>query len=112
MKKCKITVLKKELYEDLIAEYINYPDWGPCPVLDVGDVFYTSGMFGNEMPEGFCHNAWTAIEKHCMILAADGKVFGIDDCHIVCCPDGVRPVIFKIEKFDDGIPVPFGPMTK
>jgi uncharacterized repeat protein (TIGR04076 family) len=112
MTRCKITVLRKEYYKDLIDEYINYENWGPCPVLNVGDVFYTGGQFGTDRPEGFCANAWNAIEKPCMVLASKGKIFGIDNKHIVCCNDGVRPVIFRIEAVDDGEPDRLGPMTR
>ncbi len=30
VKKCKITVLKREFYPDLAREYIPIPDFGPC----------------------------------------------------------------------------------
>ncbi len=101
MKRCKITVLRVEFYKDIVDEYITVPNWGPCPMMKEGDVFYTGGQFGSDMPEGFCVTAWWAIEKQCMALAWGGKVLGIDERHIVCCPDGVRPVIFKIEAVED-----------
>lgn len=30
-----------------------------------------------------------------------GKVFGYDLVHIACCNDGVRPVIFRLEAYED-----------
>ena len=58
MKKCKITVLRREFYPDLAAEYIPFPDFKPCEMMKEGDVFLTGGPFGNECPAGFCAMAW------------------------------------------------------
>jgi len=35
--KCKITVLKREFYKDLADEYIPFPDFGPCHMMEVID---------------------------------------------------------------------------
>lgn len=106
MRKCKITVLKREFYKDLADEYIHMPDYGLCPFMKEGDVFITSGPFGTSMPEGFCDMAWQAICLQATTLAGGGKVFGLDEVHIACCNDGVRPVIFRLEAIDDGTPGP------
>ncbi len=99
MTKCKITVLKTALFEDLRDEYMP-PDFGTCPVMKEGDVFVTAGKFGVGKPEGFCDFAWRAVEVYASTLAGGGKVFG-QDANIACCNDGVRPVILKLERFDD-----------
>ncbi len=39
MPKCKITVLKKELYEDLQAQYLADPASGKCPYFEEGQEF-------------------------------------------------------------------------
>ncbi|MCF0260993.1 MAG: TIGR04076 family protein [Erysipelotrichaceae bacterium] len=101
MKKCKITVLKREFYKDLADEYIPIPDFGPCHMMKEGDVFITGGPFGNQMPKGFCDMAWQSICLQATTLAGGGKVFGHDDVHIACCNDGVRPVIFRLEACED-----------
>ena len=106
MRKCKITVLREVMFEDLMAEYSSFPEPAPCPVMKEGDVFYTTGPFGNECPEGFCAMAWQAICLQATTLAGGGKVFGMDDVHIACCNDGMRPVIYKLEAYDDGIEPP------
>ncbi|MCC8106107.1 MAG: hypothetical protein LIO99_08920 [Clostridiales bacterium] len=36
MKKCKITVLKREFYPELEKEYIPFPDFGPCEMMNEG----------------------------------------------------------------------------
>lgn len=101
MKKCKITVLKREFYPELAKEYIPFPNFGPCEMMKEGDVFLTSGSFGNECPKGFCAMAWQAICLQATTLAGGGLVFGHDAVHIACCNDGVRPVIFKLEAYED-----------
>jgi len=99
MGKCKITVLRTALFEDLRDEYME-PDFGICPVLKEGDVFITGGLFGNSMPEGFCEYAWQAVEIIACTYAGGGRVFGKDH-NIACCNDGVRPVVLKLEATDD-----------
>lgn len=99
MKKCRITVLKTMLYEDLRDQYMP-PDFGTCPVMKEGDVFETAGMFGNSQPSGFYDYAWQAIQIPASTLAGGGKVFG-QDYNIACCNDGVRPVILKLEAVEE-----------
>jgi len=101
MYKCKITVLKKTLQEDIAKEYVKDPNFGPCPVLEVGQTFVTGGIFGNDMPEGFCSQAWPALAMPVNVLIGGGKVLGFDETHIVSCADGNRPVIFKLERIED-----------
>ena len=52
MKKCKITVLKRNFDEELAREY-GVEGLTPCPMLKVGQVFYADW----ECPEGFCNEA-------------------------------------------------------
>ena len=37
--KCKVTVLRKELYPDLQEQYLADPKSGPCPFYEVGQEF-------------------------------------------------------------------------
>lgn len=83
-------------------EYIKFDDFGSCPFMKEGDIFITGGVFGNECPEGFCPMAWQAICIQASTLADGGKVYGVDDVHIACCNDGVRPVVFKLEMIENG----------
>ena len=99
MKKCKITVLRTALFEDLRDAYMP-ADFGPCPAMEEGDVFTTGGMFGNSKPERFCEYAWQAVEVIACTLAGGGKVFG-EDYNIACCNDGIRPVVLKLEAVDE-----------
>ena len=73
-------------------------------MLDEGDVFY--GDYAK--PEGFCDEARKAIYQYVFALShgAGEELFYYNDwirepgVAIVCCNDGLRPVIFKLEKTD------------
>jgi uncharacterized repeat protein (TIGR04076 family) len=99
MKKCKITVLKTLLLEDLAAEY-GKKGIGKCPVLSIGQEFYSSWA----KPDGFCDEAWKAIYHYVFALANGSDTFFDGDwvekpgMAICSCNDGLRPVIFKIER--------------
>lgn len=104
MVKCKITVLKTTLQEDLVKEYITEEGYGPCPVFKEGQTFVTTGIFGNDRPEGFCSEAWQAMIMPVNVLIGGGKVLGINEVHIASCADGLRPVIFRIERIEERNP--------
>lgn len=103
MNKCKITVLKKTLDRELVQEY-GAPGLGACPMLKEGQVFYADYA----CPEGFCAEAWKAVYQYVFALAHgagdDGGLFYYGDwirkpgVAICSCNDGLRPVIFKIER--------------
>ena len=102
MKRCKLTVLKITLQEELAEEY-GVPGLGPCPLMQEGQVFYTDYA----KPEGFCDEAWKAIYQYVFALAhgAEGGWYysdWIDPKHrgvaICSCYDGLRPVIIKVER--------------
>ena len=101
MAKCKITVLKTTVFQDLADQFVTDPYYGPCPVHQVGQTFVTGGIFGNEMPEGFCAQAWQSLVMPVNVLIGGGKVLGFDEKHITCCADGLRPVVFLLERVDD-----------
>lgn len=101
MKQVKITVLKKEFYPEFADAYLtDGSQVGACPLVNVGDVFVYEGAA--QMPEGFCPWAWLDIADGVRALAA-GSTFApwnnSDGMRILCCTDGIRPVVFKIEAF-------------
>lgn len=105
MCKVKITVLKKEFYPDLANEYLtDGADVGACSLLEVGDTFIFEG--GAQMPDGFCPWAWIDI-YHNVSAISDGATYtpwnNRDGQSIVCCTDGIRPVVFKIERIDSNL---------
>ena len=99
MKKCKITVLKTLLNEDLASEY-GAKGIGKCPLHTVGQEFFTDWS----KPDGFCDEAWKAIYQYAFALSHGSEVFYYGDwiekpgVAICSCNDGIRPVIFKIER--------------
>lgn len=103
MKKVKITVLRKEFYLDFAEKYLtDGTEAGACPLLEVGDEFIYSGSA--VMPEGLCPWAWMDIYRSvsAMSLGASCKPWNNSDGQtIVCCTDGVRPVVFNVEAFGD-----------
>ena len=104
MRKCKITVLKTLKMDELTRQFTTMEP-AYCHCMKEGDVFFTGGVFGTEMPEGFCASAWDAIGCDAGVFASGGVVHNVEaEHHVSCCPDGLRPVIFLLEPFDDGAP--------
>ena len=102
MKKCKITVLKRLFDEELAKEY-GADGIGKCPMHEEGQTYYADFA----KPENFCDEAWKAIYQYAFALAHGCELFYYKDwiktpgVAICSCNDGIRPVIFKIERTDD-----------
>ena len=97
--KVKISVIRKEFYGELAEEYlVDGKEAGACPVLEVGNG-------GAVMPEGFCPVAWLDIYSSLCALMSGNNI--ISDWYknpktkILCCTDGTRPVVFKLEQVTD-----------
>jgi len=88
--RCRITVLKKSFNQEL---YDQYP-YGPahaCGRLEEGQVFETVSVW--DPPEGFCTWAWADLRS-----LIHGKHGGNQQVMIASCTDGLRPVLFKLER--------------
>ena len=94
----RVTVMKRECYLDLQSLYLDEPDAGPCDEFVTGETFEFLTPTA-ACPEGFCPKAWSAILQAASSLEACPKS-GAEDGRValVSCPDGTRPVIFKIEQ--------------
>jgi len=103
MKKVKITVLRKHFYPDLADAYLtDGREAVPCPLLDEGDSFIFEG--GAVMPEGFCPWAWIDIYRGVNALSAGATYTpwnNRENMQVLCCTDGIRPVVFSIEAMDE-----------
>lgn len=103
MKKVKITVLEKHFYEKLADDYLTEKrSVGPCPLLEVGDTFLFEGSA--VMPKGFCPWAWIDIYRGVSAISAGAVCspwYNKDGLQILCCTDGVRPVIFSVEAMEE-----------
>jgi uncharacterized repeat protein (TIGR04076 family) len=101
MTQVKITVLQIQDPKEL---------WGDKPPVSVSDSFgscerhYEGQEFIVEedfmMPEGFCHWSWNGIQNAVRMLLFGGDYpWSIDKgSAVVCCNDGLRPVIYKLER--------------
>ncbi|WP_312812467.1 TIGR04076 family protein [Sedimentibacter sp.] len=100
--KVKITVLKTLYHEDLVKEYL-LPDqqaaYGPCYRHHVGQEFIIDSF---DKPEGFCSWAWSDIHREfiSVMFNADFPNFKDEGTIIATCTDGLRPVVFKVERID------------
>jgi uncharacterized repeat protein (TIGR04076 family) len=98
--KLKITVLKRQDPKDLFDEYpVTERDWFvPCAMYQDGQEITVEESLA--MPEGFCGSAWQTIYPNVRTLSFGGNLpyFEEEGVAISCCSDGMRPVIFKIER--------------
>ena len=97
MKKCRITVMRKALYPDLIEKYEN-PIEHACD-LQEGQVFIAEGW---NRPEGLCLSAWESMSPFVLALSHGGENFydgwmKNKKSAMISCNDGFRPVSFLIE---------------
>lgn len=99
MNKCKIEVLKTTFHEDLAKEY-GCKGLGKCPMHKEGDIFFADYA----KPEGLCDEAWKAMYQYVFALSHGSGLFYYGDwidkegIAICSCNDGLRPVIFKLER--------------
>ena len=105
MKKVRITVIKKEFYPDFAEKYLTEGgEVGACPLMNLGDSFLYEG--GAVMPKGLCPWAWIDLYRGVNALSA-GATYkpwnNRDGVQILCCSDGIRPVVFLVEALDDDL---------
>jgi len=106
MAKCKITVLRRMLNQDFADEFCAdkffESDAPLCPVFVEGQEFLVDE--NQEKPESFCVAAWDDMYKYVFTLLQQGTFRGWmkeDGMNIVCCTNGVRPVVFKLGRIDE-----------
>lgn len=100
MKNCRITVVRKAEYRDLMSEYEN-PLEHACDVTE-GQVFLSEG---GGKPEGLCDSAWESMRPFVEALSrGEGNFFDgwmkNPYSAMISCNDGFRPVSFYIEAVD------------
>ena len=103
MKKCRITVVRRTEYPDLMARYEN-PLEQACG-LEIGQVFISNGW---EKPDGFCQSAWDTLSPFVLALSHGGKNFyggwmKNPRSAMLSCNDGFRPVSFLVETLDEDV---------
>ena len=100
MYKCKITVIRKTVYSDLIEKYEN-PIEHTCDI-EVGQVFISEDA---KIPAGMCESAWEIMYPFVKELAEGGGDFyngwmKNKYSAMISCNDGFRPVSFLIERIN------------
>jgi uncharacterized repeat protein (TIGR04076 family) len=105
MPKCKITVLKRTVNQDLIDDYLDETSKGigPCECFKDGQEFVIESHEElSKVPEGFCAWAWADIRKDILTIQVGGDMPGMKSrgTTITGCTDWFRPVIFKVERMD------------
>ena len=103
MAKVKITVAKRLNYKDMFgdnppAECTAAPE---CDLVEVGQEFIVEDL--GKCPPGFCAWAFSDIYRDIahIFLGADYPWMKEKGVAISCCTDGIRPVIFKLERIED-----------
>lgn len=87
-RRVRVTVLCRKCFTDLQSRFLDDPEAGPCTAFVPGSVYTLTT--GAPCPDGFCRKAWGAIQASVADAPASGTV-------VVACPDGTRPVIFRVE---------------
>ena len=97
--KCKITVKKRYLNEEIVNTYLKDPAWMKiCDLVQDNQEFIVENPF--EMPKGICASAWADIRPHIITMASGGKFKFMKNTNvgIAICSDPFRPVVFEIER--------------
>lgn len=104
MPKVKVTVVKKlnmkEMYGKKLPAKINEAMLTPqCDQFKEGQEF----IMDLGCPPNFCSWAYADIQRDIMHILMGGSYPWIaeEGVAIACCTDGMRPVIFRIERIND-----------
>ncbi len=103
--KCRITVIRREYFQDLTEQYLADPQGGRCPYFKEGQEFVVDMTGYFQMLNGeFCSEAWGCISHYIYAALQGGSIMrgwtNDEKVMIACCNDGTRPVIFKLERVD------------
>jgi uncharacterized repeat protein (TIGR04076 family) len=93
----KITVLKRMFNPELAKEYCQTEVTRCDRFTECQEIHCNI----ERQPENFCSWAWNDIYKVLLALLQGGRFDHIwmkqENMNIICCSDGIRPVVFKIE---------------
>ncbi len=102
MPKIKVTVIKKISPDQIFDEPIKHPSGDiikTCTSFEEGEEFLIENL---KKPEKFCGWAWRDIYKDLSVLDFGGDFSWSEPNEaITCCTDGMRPVIFKLERLEE-----------
>jgi len=108
MAKVKITVVERTFNEEISRDFGSEPflagrGFGPCPNFEDGQVFVLDAL---SKPERFCNWAWADIHREVRTVAFGGGFPWVNtpNSTICCCTDGMKPVVFKVERVEEDGP--------
>ena len=96
----KITVVKRMYNQDLAEAHCG-PGASICTAFEEGQEFVLEGLV---QPVGFCGWAWGDLQKVLLALRQKGSFspwMKRDNNIIACCTDGIRPVVFNVERIEE-----------
>ena len=99
VRQVRVTVLKRELYKDLVDKYAADKSLPLCPKFKDGQVFNLNAA---DIPSDFCSWAWADIQRDVVSVyrGANYPWINQENAIVSCCTDGLRPVVFMIEAID------------
>jgi len=102
MTRLKLTVLERTFNREIAEAYgaeafKRGGDFGPCSRFKDGEVIRLDGI---TPPPEFCPRAWADIHGEVRMVASGGGQDFVKrpGSAISCCTDGIRPVVFRIER--------------
>jgi len=100
---CKIKVVEVSVNRKLADQLHIFP-LAPCPLYQAGREWILRHYC---RPLDLCENAWTAIHRivYAIMSGAGSDIGGrcwVEDGKraVVCCNDGLRPVVFELTRLD------------
>lgn len=95
----KITVLKKLEVPDIHEAYAAAGVPTSCAKCQEGHEYISKNV---QKPDGFCSWAWVAVQDKVVFLALGHDYPWIKQkgTEIVCCADGLHPVLYKLERVE------------
>ncbi|MHA2170022.1 MAG: TIGR04076 family protein [Candidatus Kariarchaeaceae archaeon] len=104
MTRVKITVIRRFNPKDVFGHEVTYPDGRvkpTCPIFKDGQEIIVENIYKSK-PEEFCGWGWQDLFKDFSVIASGGNYPHFEPNVIYsCCRDGVRPVVFKLERIDE-----------
>lgn len=101
--KCRIDIVRCNCFSDLQGRYLDDPEAGPCTKFKVGQsiIITPDNIQSIERSDIVCANAWRILKPYVIAALAAGETTECAPASkttqaVVSCPDGTRPVIFKV----------------
>ena len=96
----KITLLKKIELSEIHKEYAVKGSPTTCIRYKEGQEFISKNV---QKPNGFCSWAWVVVQEKVVFLGLGHDYPWIKQkgTELVCCSDGLHPVIYKVERIEN-----------